>query len=297
MRQARSNPPETKASLMPSIFDYTDYRHYLGEFYASRKKSQRGFSHRSFLAKAGMSGPTYLKRVIEGKHDLTANSIPKFIKALELASPESDYFEALVGFNQATTPAGKDLHFKRLMELAPARSQATLERSQYEYYRDWHNVAIRELLAVMPWRGNALEFSRQLVPSVSPGKVKKAVELLQALGLIKSVPGEGLRPTKALLKTDPGMESLFLPRFHESMARLAVEALERFPRQERYFSGTTVSVSRKTYEIIIEKIRAMRREVLEQVQADPSPERVYHLNMQLFPLTTGPRKRGRKKKR
>ncbi len=283
--------------MTPSVFDYTDYRRYLGDYYTSRKKSQRGFSHRAFLAKAGMSGPTYLKRVIEGKHDLTANSLPKFVKALELRPPESDYFEALVGFNQATTPGGKDLYFKRLMELAPARSQATLERGQYEYYQNWYNVALRELLGIMPWRGNAQEFARQLVPSVTPGKVKKAVELLKSLGLLVAVPGEGLRPAKALLKTDPGMESLFLPRFHESMAKLAVEAIERFPKHERYFSGTTVSIGRETYEIIIEKIRALRREILELVQADPSPERVYHLNMQLFPLTTGPRKRGRKKKR
>ncbi|HEX2612057.1 MAG TPA: TIGR02147 family protein [Fibrobacteria bacterium] len=282
---------------MPSVFDYTDYRRYLQDYYAWAKRNKGGFSHRAFLANAGMSGPTYLKRVMEGLHDLTPNSLPKFAKALELAAPEARYFEALVGFNQATTPDGKDLHFKKLMELVPARSQATLERGQYDYYRDWYNVAVRELLAIMPWRGNALEFSRQLTPPVPPGKVKKAIELLQTLGLLTQVPGEGMRPTKALLKTDPNMESLLLPRFHQSMAKLAVEALNRFPRHERYFSGTTVSVSRETYDIIVEKIRAVRREILQQVQADPSPERVYHLNMQLFPLTTGPRKRGRKKKR
>lgn len=282
---------------MPSVFDYTDYRHYLRDYYAWAKRNKSGFSHRAFLAKAGMSGPTYLKRVMEGRHDLTRNSLPKFAKALELAPHEAQYFEALVGFNQATTPDGKDLHFKQLMELAPARSQATLDRGQYEYYHDWYNVAVRELLSIMPWRGNALEFSRQLTPPVPPGKVKKAIELLQSLGLLTSVPGEGLRPAKALLKTDPNMESLLLPRFHLSMAKLGMEALNRFPRHERYFSGTTVSVSRETYEILVEKIRAMRRELMDHVQADPAPERVYHLNMQLFPLSTGPRKRGRKKKR
>jgi uncharacterized protein (TIGR02147 family) len=282
---------------MPSVFDYTDYRRYLQDYYAWAKGNKKGFSHRAFLTKAGMSGPTYLKRVMEGRHDLTKNSLPKFIKALEIVPPEADYFEALVGFNQATTPDGKDAYFKRLMELAPARSQATLERGQYDYYREWYNVAIRELLAIMPWRGNATEFSRQLTPSVPAGKVKKAVELLQTLGLLTSVPGEGLRPAKALLKTDPTMVSLLLPRFHQSMARLAVDAIDRFPRDERYFSGTTVSVSRETYEIFVEKIRALRVDLLAQAQADPGPERVYHLNMQLFPLTTGPRKRGRKKKR
>lgn len=285
------------AAISPSVFDYTDYRKYLYDYYAWAKRNKTGFSHRAFLTKAGMSGPTYLKRVMEGLHDLTKNSLPKFAKALELSAPEASYFEALVGFNQATTPDGKDTHFRRLMELAPARSHTTLERGQYDYYRDWYNVAIRELLAIMPWRDNPTEFSRQLIPAVPPGKVKKAVELLQSLGLMVHVPGEGMRAAKALLKTDPSMESLLLPQFHQSMAKLGMEALNRFPRHERYFSGTTISVSRDTYEVVVEKIRALRRDILEHVQADPSPERVYHLNMQLFPLTTGPRKRGRKKKR
>jgi uncharacterized protein (TIGR02147 family) len=81
------------------------------------------------------------------------------------------------------------------------------------------------------------------------------------------------------------------------MAKLGLEALDRFHKTERYFSGTTVSVSAEVYAVLVEKIRALRRDILEHVQADPSPDRVYHLNMQLFPLTSGPRKRGRKPKK
>jgi hypothetical protein len=50
------------------------------------------------------------------------------------------------------------------------------------------------------------------------------------------------------------------------------------------------------YDAIIEKIRALRADILDYVASGEEPEQVYHLNMQLFPLTTGPRKRGRKKK-
>lgn len=283
-------------NFMPSIYDYTDYRRFLQDYYGWAKQNKRGFSHRSFLANAGMSGPTYLKRVMEGQHDLTSTSTAKFAKALELIGPDSEYFSALVGFNQATTPAEKDKYFKKLMELQPARTQATLERSQYDYYQNWYNIAIREMLAFLPYKNNPGEFSRRLTPTVPPGKVKKAIELLQDLGLLTPT-GEGYRASKSLLKTDPSMESLFLPRFHQSMAKLAVEALDRFPKTERYFSGTTVSISPEIYAVIVEKIRALRRDILEHVQADPSPDRVYHLNMQLFPLTSGPRKRGRKKKK
>jgi uncharacterized protein (TIGR02147 family) len=282
--------------LIPSIFEYTDYRRYLRDYYAWAKIHKKGFSHRAFLGHAGMAGSAYLKRVMEGQHDLTPDSVTKFAKALDLPSQEKLFFESLVSFNQAQTLGDKDRFFKRLMDVKSPHRTAILEPGQYEYYKDWYNVAIREILAFIPYKNNAAEIARHLTPEVSPGKVKKAIELLQRLSLISQGPDGAWRASTALLKTDPSIQSLMIPRFHQSMARLAVDAVERFPKTERYFSGSTISVSPKMYDNIIEKIRALRADIMDYVASGEDPEQVYHLNMQLFPLTTGPRKRGRKKK-
>jgi uncharacterized protein (TIGR02147 family) len=286
----------TRLSRMRPIYEYSDYRRFLQDYYAWAKESKRGFSHRAFLAKAGMSGPTYLKRVMEGVHDLTDNSIPKFAKALELGAPESEFFRSLVYFNQARTLEEKDRQFHRLMELKTPHTHTLLEKAQYEYYRDWHNIALREMLAILPYRENPGEFAKRLTPPVLPKKVKKAMDLLRHLGLVKQEADGSWRASTTFIHTDPGVESLLIPRFHQSMGRLAVDAVERVPKNERYFSGTTISVSTPTFRILIEKIRALRKEILDAVATDPAPERVFHLNMQLFPLTSGPRKRGRRKK-
>jgi len=284
------------SGLMPSIFDYTDYRRFVRDFYAWAKVQKKGCSHRSFLGTAGMAGSAYLKRVMEGQHDLTPDSVTKFAKALELTSQEKQFFDALVNFNQAQTLGDKDRYFKRLMDVRSPHKTATLEPAQYDFYSDWYNVAIREILAFLPYKDNAEEISRHLTPTVPPGKVKKAIELMQRLGLITQGEDGAWRASTALLKTDPSVQSLLIPRFHQSMAKLAVEAVERFKKEERYFSGSTLSVSREMYDVIIEKIRALRADILDYVASGDEPEQVYHLNMQLFPLTTGPRKRGRKKK-
>jgi uncharacterized protein (TIGR02147 family) len=281
---------------LPNLFQYTDYRAFLRDYYEWAKKELRGFSHRSFLEKAGMSGPTYLKRVMEGQHDLTANSIPKFIKAMSLAQDEAGFFTALVTFNQAKTLQEKDSAFQTLMALKAPRQDSQLEQSQYDYYRDWYNIGIRELLATGDYPDDPTAISKDLAPPVSPKKVKKALELLKELGLIAVNPRGRLEATSTFLHSDPSIQSLLIPRFHQAMGKLAVEAVERFPKQERYFSGTTVSISAKTYELAIAKIRELRAELLQAVASDPDPDRVYHLNMQWFPLTSGPRKRGRKKR-
>ncbi len=282
---------------MKPIFEYSDYRQYLQDYYAWAKTHQRGFSHRAFLQKAGMSGPTYLKRVMEGQHDLTENSIPKFTKALGLNPTESEFFAALVHFNQARTLEDKDTQFHRVMALKSPHALHTLEKAQYEYYRDWYNVAIREMLATVAFDGeNYTELSKRLSPPVLPKKVRRAIALLEELGLIRRDAAGKYHAVSAFVLTDPGIQSLLIPKFHQAMARLAEEAIARFPKQERFFSGTTVSISETTYAKITEVIGHTQQEILKLVGDDPGPERVYHLNMQLFPLTSPPPRRGRRKK-
>ena len=279
---------------LKSVFHYTDYRKYLREYYEWAKANKKGFSHRAFMARTGMSGPNYFKRVMDGVHNLTDNSIPKFASALDLNEAEAQYFRHLVYFNQAATLEEKDRWFGSLMDLKAPHSHTVLEKAQYDYYKDWFNVAIREMLSYFPYRDNPGEMAKRLAPAVPPKKVKKAIELLAELGLIARKDDGTWQATSTFLHTDPDVQSLLVPKVHQSMTRLAEEAITRFPTDERYFSSSTVSLSEKTYHEIIELIRSTRKEVLRRVGEDPAPDRVYHLNMQLFPLTAGNAKRRRK---
>ena len=280
---------------LKSIFDYTDYRRFLREYYAWAKTNKRGFSHRAFMAKTGMSGPNYFKRVMEGVHTLTDNSIPKFASALDLTDSEANYFKYLVYFNQAGTLDEKDRLFGILMDLKTPHAHYVLEKAQYDYYKDWYNIAIREMLSFFPYKDNAKEMAKRLAPAVPPKKVKQSIELLEGLGLIDKAEDGTYRAASKFILTDPDVQSLFIPKFHQAMTRLAVDAITRFPKDERYFSSSTVSVSERTYKEIIELIRGTRKEVLRKVGEDQEPERVYHLNMQLFPLTAVASKKKKRK--
>jgi uncharacterized protein (TIGR02147 family) len=281
-------------AALKTVFHYTDYRKYLRDYYDWAKANKKGFSHRSFMAKTGMSGPNYFKRVMDGVHDLTDNSIPKFAAALDLGEAEAHYFRHLVYFNQAETLEDKDRWFGVLMDLKAPHSHSILEKAQYDYYKDWYNVAIREMLSFFPQADDIGGMAKRLAPAVQPKKVKKALELLLELGLAARKEDGTWQATSTFLHTDPDVQSLLIPKFHQSMTRLAEEAITRFPKDERYFSSSTVSLSEKTYHEIIELIRGTRKEVLRKVGEDQAPDRVYHLNMQLFPLTAGPAKKRRK---
>jgi len=282
---------------LQSIFHYTQYRLYLSDYYTWAKKNLPGFSHRAFLAKAGMSGPNYLKKVMEGHHNLTPESTSKFIQALALPDREAEYFRALVNFNQAKTLADKDLHFERLIKLKAVGATARLEQSQYRYYKDWWVVALRELLAFYPYHEKPEQIHQYLVPPITPKQAESAINLLLELGLVqKNLEGRLCQTTQGV-STDPHLRSLLLEKFHRSTAQLALEALDTFSPEDIRLSSVTMSIDQDTFHKIILKIREFRKEVLNLALQVPTPDRVMHLNMQLFPMSRIKPRQVRKKRK
>ncbi|RYZ61649.1 MAG: TIGR02147 family protein, partial [Proteobacteria bacterium] len=78
--------------VTPSIYGHTNYREYLAAFYKAKKESKRGYSYRQFSQQAGFTSPNFLKLVIEGKRNLSPQSIEQFLTALSLPAPMAAYF-------------------------------------------------------------------------------------------------------------------------------------------------------------------------------------------------------------
>jgi uncharacterized protein (TIGR02147 family) len=54
-----------------SVYDYEDYRRFLADSYAGRKRLNRGFSYGVFARRAGVAR-SYLQMVMDGKRSLAA---------------------------------------------------------------------------------------------------------------------------------------------------------------------------------------------------------------------------------
>ena len=86
---------------MLEIYDYSDYRQFLKDYYESHKAVNPNFSFRYLAQKAGINSSGYYKLVIDGKRNLTRATILKTCAALKLDDREAEYFENLVLFNHA----------------------------------------------------------------------------------------------------------------------------------------------------------------------------------------------------
>jgi uncharacterized protein (TIGR02147 family) len=93
---------------MIDIFNYTDYRAFLNDFYIQSKERNSHFSYQLFSQKAGINSKGFLFNVIKGKKHLSKANILGLMRACNLAKQGAEYFECLVDFNQARTLTEKN---------------------------------------------------------------------------------------------------------------------------------------------------------------------------------------------
>ena len=279
--------PETRKKfrfIMMNVYAYYNYRKYLQDYYEYQKSVQRYFSYRSFAKKVGYSSSGFYLDLIKGRKSLTPTMVTKFIAALGLNEREGRYFQLMVDFTHAETPASKQQIFDQMSALLP-RATKTLTRNQQEYYSKWYYVAVRESLAVLDINEkNIPELALFLNPRISVPQAKQAIRLLLDLGLIELVDGF-YRSVNKTISSGREIAPLFVHQFQKQMIDLGKEAIDHYSVERRNVSCTTMSVSAKGLERIINKIDLFRKEILDIVRSDEGESMICELNVQFFPLS------------
>ncbi len=273
---------------MDDIFKYLDYRDYLRDHYRYNKSYHRYFSFRYVAGKTGLDASFYVKVLNKQKH-IANSSIPTLISFLKLSPHEGKYFTTLVHFNKAKTAEQESFYLQKLFLLRkPVTTQ--LESHLYEYLAAWWNVALREEMNIINFKDDYNDLASRFHPPLSIQQIIRGVRLLLKLGLIAPDETGVLRPVNDFLTTN-GVDQVKLVRsFQKSVIKLALNAIDTIDKGDREISTLTVSVSRKAFETIRERISDLRREIIELVRRDANPEEVYQLNIQLFPLTKNSKK-------
>ena len=262
---------------------YSNFREFLRDFYLERKAS--GFSFREFSKMAGYSSPVFLKLVIEGKANLSPVGTERVANAVGLAGADLEYFRVLVSMNQCSDEQNKKELFKTLREIAKANKVKILGEEQYDYYESWITPVLREALPKMPG-ASASEIAKVLTFKSSPGEIKKAIQVLLDAGLLaKGKDGKFVQTDHKISTGDLEIPSFAVRDMHRQMGKLAVDALDSVPPEERDISGLTLGVAEESLPRLKREIEEFRRKISSIVTETPKTSRVYRMNIQFFPLT------------
>jgi uncharacterized protein (TIGR02147 family) len=270
----------------PDILSYENYRDYLRDWYAWMKETKPGFSFRTFSRWAGFKSPNQLQLIMQGKRNITPETIGAFVRVLKLKRREKQYLELLVNLNQAKTPEAK-ANFLAEMSDYFRRYKDNLRHDQYEYLLKWYYPVLRELITTKGFKEDRHLIAKRIGHGVTPRHVDEALEKLQRLGLVRRDAKGELMQADAIVTTGPESSNAASYFYHRQMISLAHKALEEQMPDERNFTAITLACRREDVAEISQMLTDCRRQILSYLEKHGriAADDVYQINMQLFRVT------------
>ena len=269
---------------MKSVFQYTSYRDFLHDYYEERKLAE-GYTYRDFAHDTGMNSSSWLLHLIKGVKNLSEESALKIAQALKLKKREVDYFMLLVKFTQARKSDDKDAAFQEMIALKKKLRLIKISEAQYEYYTRWYYPVVRSLVSKVDFGDDFAKLARHLVPAITPAEARKSITLLKRLGFIKKDEEGKWAQSEAVISTGTEVSSLCVVNYHKQVSKLASNAFDNIPKEQRDISALTLGISKVDFERIRLRIQDFRREIVEIARSSEGADRVYQLNFQLFPVS------------
>ena len=268
---------------MKEIIEYTDYRKFIQDYYDERKRCS-AFSWHAFAQKAGFSSDVYLKYVCEGKKNLSIASAGSVASAMGLVGFEYDYFILMVSYAHAKSDTAKRAAFEERCALAQSHKIRVLGKEEFDYFKSWKNSVIRELAPHMPG-AKPLEMAHACKQKITATEVSETLDfLVKAKLLKKDRNGNYVQTDKASTMGDMDVVPVAARDLQRQMGELAVQSLN-LPLSERVMSGYTLGLTDRAYERIKKEMKDFYRRVVAIATEEDEADRVYRLNLQLFPMS------------
>lgn len=279
----------------PRLNAFTDYREYLREFYEYRRRqtrsSLRPYSYTTFAAAADIKSPNYLKLIIDGQRNLSREMAYRFAKAMSLGREESEEFVALVDFTQAVDPLERNRFLKVLSEMRVRQQlrSGIINAETWEKVPSWvtwvlyalteqKNVSfdVDELFAIMRGKARLEDIRRSFDNLIDSGELIRHADT-----------GEILRGRELMAGAEDVPVEL-VRKLQAELIYLGLESLFQDSPTDREFGTQTLALTEKEFEQLKFELRQFRKRWTKDISVarkSDKGDRVFQLNIQLFPVT------------
>ena len=271
---------------MPDIYHYIDYRAFLRDYFAEQKAATPSFSHPFFTRKAGIKSIGFVLHVMKGERNLTKSVALGIARAMGLTPAQTEYFEDIVSFDQAKKQSDKEYYLERIAVKRKSVKAKPLNERQYEFYSEWYHSVLRELVTMVDKNSDPVKLAKLIVPPITPKQAKDSLMLQKELGILKKGKKGRYRQDRQFVSAGGPVRNTALIKFQKEMLEHAKSAWDRFKTGEMTMHTVTLCMSEELVERIRQEIREFKERLLEIVGSEKKkPERAFHLNLNLFPVT------------
>ena len=283
------------AAKQPALSEHSDFRLYLRDVYEHRRQTEgtglRAYSYSMFSAAADIKSPSYLKLIIEGRRNLSEDMMGRFAHALRLGREETVEFRALARYGQATDPSERN---QRLKELSDLRARRDLESGEIDA-RMWDKVPswIGWVLYAMADQ-TGVDFDPKALQRLFRAKaslpdIAESLRKLLEAGDLERDPVTGaVRKPRQQMEAPQDLPAALIRKLQAELIYLGIESLFRDSPKEREFGAITLALTQEEFEHVRLEVRQLRKRLHRDIgvkRQTVKAERVYQLNIQLFPVT------------
>lgn len=267
---------------MANLYDHTDYRAWLKEWFQERKRLDKRVSYRQWGARIGVD-PGYLSHVLQGREHLADADIPAVAKEAKLDRAQTSYLQELVGYNKARSPKEIAERFAKLTE-SRAFQTSVLADSQSSFFAQWHHMAVRLALSIEDFDGDWHRLGRRVIPALSARKAQESVGLMERLGMVRMTESGSYRLCDRFVSTGDAWSANAIREYQLQSLQRAAEALVTLPKDERDISTASFTLPASELPVLQERVRAFRQSLLKWSAGFAECDTAYQVNIQIFPI-------------
>lgn len=282
-------------AALPQLCDYVDYRAFLRDFYDYKKRTEstllRPYTYSVFSAAADIRSPNYLKLVIEGQRNLSEQMAVKFARAMRMNKAQCQEFCMLVRYGQERDPQERA---KYLRILAEFRFQNQIDSGKIdpkatELVPNWLTYVLFQMVDQ-----EGVEFKpeslREIIRTQTHiEEIRRAFDRLLEAGLLTRNADDGhVFKSKELVDDAQSVPTELVKKIQSELIYLGMESLFNDAPTDREFGAMTAALTEEEFNRFKFELRQFRKKWQKEVAVNRKStkgERVYQLNIQLFPLT------------
>lgn len=268
------------------IYDFLSYREWLEYWYTEKKKENSKWSYRMIARLCQQKSPSFLKDIIQGRRNLTAEHIQKLSKFMDIDQMGVGYLSDLVTFEDSKNRELRQDAFTRINALRRVHGAKRIEGDSYAYLSTWYCPVIRELSFRTDFEPSADWISKNILPKITKEQAATGLSLLENLGMITIHSDGSFSVQEGTLVTPYQVQGLAVHNYHHQMLQLAQESLDRFTEEERHVMGLTVCVPKNMLQQLKQELNSMASRLLDMCDSEQvSAEVALQLGLYCFPVS------------
>lgn len=267
------------------ILSYTDYRAFLRDFIASKKKSNPRWSFAVWSKQLGIKSSSTLVMILKGQRNPGRALVSDLAKYFRFNKNEERYFEDLVTLSKTRGDVENSLEIiKKLNSRNPDKGFTILGQDTFLALSQWQHFAIVEMIRSPEFLEDHDWISSKLLYSISSQKVREAISTLLRLKIVLRNGAGKLEVTSHHLDTATDVADVGLKMHHAQHLDNAKRALNEVHPKEREISGGCLLVNMDDLSKIKESIRNFQMQMCHDYEK-VSGNSVYQLEVAFFPLS------------